>query len=190
MKVYVVRHGQSASNKSNVRNGQTDVPLTEQGYEDARKAGAKIKCVQFDRIFSSDLIRAIETAKTAIPGCEPIQYKEIREIDVGQLAGHTSDECRGIFENYDVNNEQHNYVPYGGENAQMIFERVSQFMGVLEKLTGCENVAVFTHHGAIYYMLKYVIGCPVDRTKFTIDNGSVTILDYKNSKWKIDKLNI
>lgn len=189
MKVYVVRHGQSASNKSGVRNGQTDVPLTEVGYNDAKRAGEKIKDINFDRVLSSDLIRAIETAKTAIPSCEPVKFKEIREIDVGKLAGHTSDECRVIFENYDENNKEHNYVPYGGENADMIFARVSSFMHMLEDLKDCENVAVFTHHGAIYYMLRYILDSPVSRSKFVIDNGSVSVFEFKDGSWKIVKLN-
>lgn len=189
MKVYVVRHGQSASNKSGVRNGQTDVPLTEEGYEDAKKAGEKIKHIKFDKIFSSDLIRAIETGKTAIPGCEPIQFKSIREIDIGKLAGHTSDECRSLFENYDKNNLEHNYLPYGGEYASMIFKRVADFMHMLENLKDCDNVAVFTHHGAIFYMIKYILELPVSRGKFIIDNGSVCIFEYKDNMWRIVKLN-
>lgn len=189
MKVYVIRHGQSASNKSGVRNGQTNVPLTEVGYNDARKAGEKIHGVKFDKIFSSDLIRAIETAKTAIPGCEPEQYKEIREIDVGKLAGHTPDECRSLFENYDRNNIDHNYLPYGGEDSNMIAARISSFMNMLEGLKNCDNVAVFAHHGAICYMVRYILEYPVSRTKFSVDNGSVNVFEYNGSSWRIIKLN-
>lgn len=190
MKLYVVRHGQSASNKSGVRNGQTDVPLTESGYEDARKAGQKLKGIKLDAIYSSDLIRAIETAKTAIPGCIPIEDARIREIDVGKLAGHTPDECRILFDNYDDNNKCHNYVPYSGENADMIFSRVSSFMHMLEEKNNCENVGVFCHQGAIFYMLRYVLDYPISREKIACDNGSVTVFEYDGKNWKLVKSNI
>lgn len=189
MKVYIIRHGQSASNKSGVRNGQTDVPLTEVGYKEAEAAGKKLQGIKFDKVFSSDLIRAVETGRTALPGCEPVKYKEIREIDVGKLAGHTSSECRLIFENYDENNKEHNYVPYGGENADMILSRVTSFMHMLETLQDCENIAVFTHHGAIYYMLRFIMNQPVNRNIFAIDNCSISIFEYKDNFWKILKLN-
>ena len=68
MRVYVIRHGESETNLSKHWTGWMDVSLTEKGYEDARGAGRIIGDVTFDRIFSSDLHRAKETAMTAIPG--------------------------------------------------------------------------------------------------------------------------
>lgn len=190
MKLYVVRHGQSASNKSGVRNGQTDVPLTSEGYKDAEKTGQKLKNIKLDEIYSSDLIRAIETAKTAIPGCIPIEDARLREIDVGKLAGHTPDECRILFDNYDENNKCHNYVPYSGENADMIFSRVSSFMQMLESRQNYENIGVFCHQGAIFYMLRYVLGYSIENGKIACDNGSITVFEYKNKSWKLLKSNM
>lgn len=191
MKVYVVRHGQSLSNLTGLRNGQRDVPLTDKGYKDAAKAGEKIRDVKFDRIFSSDLIRAIETAKTAIPGCSPEQYSDLREIDIGALSGHTAEEGRAMYgEQYDINNKINNFVPFGGENQEMIFNRIASFMKFLEGLNDCENVAVFAHNGSVYCMLRYVLGYPIDRYKVITDNGSVTVFNWDGKVWKLDKFNL
>ena len=71
MKVYFVRHGQSVNNVRGVWTGWMDVDLTEQGISDAKVAGDFLKGIKFDKVYSSDLKRAVDTAKYAISGCEP-----------------------------------------------------------------------------------------------------------------------
>lgn len=190
MLVYLVRHGQSFSNRAGVRNGQTDVPLTEQGFLDAKNAGEKLKGIKFDRVISSDLIRAVQTAQTAIEGTSPQRDSRLREIDVGKLAGHTPSECREFFENYDENNLVQNYLPYDGENAEMVATRIKSFMNDLEAVKDCENVAIFAHQGSIFYILRYVLDFPIFKTKIALDNGSITIIEYSGQSWKILKTNM
>ena len=91
MKLYMVRHGQSETNLAGKFTGWAQVSLTEQGFADARRAGVYLQGKTFDRIYSSDLKRAVQTAQTAIPGCEPIQLACLREINVGDLSMHTFD---------------------------------------------------------------------------------------------------
>ena len=73
MKLYLIRHGESEGNLLGVFSGWLQHNLTEKGREDACKAGRIIKKVKFDKVYSSDLNRAIETAKIALPDyeCEP-----------------------------------------------------------------------------------------------------------------------
>ena len=80
MKLYMVRHGQSETNLSRCFTGWSQVNLTEQGIADAKRAGEYLKGISFDRIYSSDLIRAVQTAQNAIPGCVPVQLPCLREI--------------------------------------------------------------------------------------------------------------
>ena len=87
MRVYVVRPGESETNRAGLWTGWTDVPLTEKGVNDAMLARAFFENLKIDKIYSSDLSRAIETAKTAIPGCEPEILPLIREVNVGNIAG-------------------------------------------------------------------------------------------------------
>ena len=124
MRVYIIRHGQSAANVTGARNGQGDVPLTQRGKEEALGLRLKLSGISFDRIYSSDLIRAIDTCKTAIPESDPIRIKDLREIDVGGLAGKTNEECLKLFgPEYSLNLADFNFAPYGGENLEMVFER-------------------------------------------------------------------
>jgi len=63
IKLVLLRHGQSTWNKENIFTGWTDVPLTEQGIEEAKKAGKVLKenGFSFDVVFTNVLKRAIGT---------------------------------------------------------------------------------------------------------------------------------
>ena len=189
MRVYIVRHGQSVANVSGVRNGQGNVPLTEKGREEALEIRPKLSGFSFDRIYSSDLIRAIETCKIAIPESNPIQIKELREIDVGSLMGKTNEECLNLFgSEYSLNSADYNFVPYGGENLDMVFDRVSHFMHLLESLPEDSTIAVFAHFGSIVSILRYVLGCKLDRKRIIIGNCSIIEVEFKNGLWKLMRL--
>ena len=86
MRVYVVRHGESMNNLKKLWTGWNDVELSEKGREDAKRAGEIIKGVSFDKIYSSDLSRAMDTARIAVPGCEFEALPIFREVNVGNIA--------------------------------------------------------------------------------------------------------
>ncbi len=61
--IYLVRHGETKANFEKVIAGHFDSPLTEKGKQQARERGKLLQAVKFDAVFSSDLIRARETAE-------------------------------------------------------------------------------------------------------------------------------
>ena len=63
----VVRHGETAANQGNIIQGQTDVPLSEAGENQAKLLGRRWKNKKFDAVYSSDLSRARRTAELALP---------------------------------------------------------------------------------------------------------------------------
>lgn len=83
--LYIVRHGETDWNKMGKYQGITDVPLNENGLNQAKACGNALKDVTFDRILSSDLSRALVTAET-IRGdrTTPITVdKRLRELNFG-----------------------------------------------------------------------------------------------------------
>ena len=65
IRLVLVRHGLSSFNSKGLIQGRTDdSTLTDEGYEQARKAGKALSKINFDKIYSSPLVRAAETAKT------------------------------------------------------------------------------------------------------------------------------
>ena len=183
MKLYMVRHGQSETNLAKRFTGWAQVKLTEKGIEDARRAGEYLKGIAFDRIYSSDLIRAVQTAEYAIPGCRPVQLAQLREISLGKLEMRSIDECmEQLGEAFSINRRMYNYVPYGGENREMIEARVRWFFEMLES-DPCENVAVFAHAGTMNTALDIVMGMQLDRAHLSCLTGSVAVFEYTNGRW-------
>ena len=83
--LYIVRHGETDWNKMGKYQGIIDVPLNENGLNQAKACGEALKDITFDRILSSDLSRALVTAET-IRGdrTTPITIdKRLRELNFG-----------------------------------------------------------------------------------------------------------
>lgn len=183
MKLYMVRHGQSENNLAKRFTGWAQVKLTEKGIADARRAGEYLKGISFDRIYSSDLIRAVQTAEYAIPGCRPVQLAQLREIGLGELEMRSIDECmEQLGEDFLINRSMYNFVPYGGENRDMIEARVRCFFEMLEN-DPCENVAVFAHAGTVNTALDIVMDTRLDRAHLACLNGSVAMFEHTNGRW-------
>jgi len=88
----LVRHGQSQWNLENKFTGWVDVPLTEQGEKEAKRAGQNLKGMKFDIAFTSDLQRAQKTLaivlqETGQTGLTVIKDKALNERHYGALQG-------------------------------------------------------------------------------------------------------
>ena len=190
MKLYMIRHGQSAANAGKLHAGWAQVPLTEKGVQEARSAGELLRDISFDRIYVSDLLRAQQTLAAALPGVTGIETSLLREINVGSLAGKAADECLQIYgETYLTNKAVHNFVPYGGEDDAMHLSRVREFTRVLEQ-DPQPCVAAFCHEGTIRCMLDLVLGERHCRKDYPLDNGSVTVFSFGDGQWTLSAWNM
>ncbi|MBQ6672441.1 MAG: histidine phosphatase family protein [Spirochaetales bacterium] len=190
MFVYVVRHGQSESNRDR-RFPTGKVHLTEKGIEDAKKAGTILAPVSFAHIYASDYIRALETARYAVPGCSPVADPRLRECDYGSLSGLEFSYVQDRFgQEYAENHTRRDYRPYGGECSHQQIERVKSFVMDLEKLDGDSNVAVFCHEGTVKSFLCAALDQELNFRKIRCDNGSVSVFEFKAGKWLLCKWNL
>ena len=91
LSLILTRHGQAAS-ADVMLGGQLDVPLTPQGRHEAEALAQRLAGVRIDRIISSPMLRALETAQTVATG-RPVEVDErLRELDYGQWEGLAYDE--------------------------------------------------------------------------------------------------
>ncbi len=182
----MVRHGQSEANQRQVYSGWAQVKLTPQGEEDAKRAGEYLSGKQFDRVYASDLVRAVSTAQIALPGCEPLQLKELREISVGRLAGHDVLDREGLFgADLQTNRAKLDFTPYDGENREMLNERVRAFMKRMEASED-ETVIAFTHLGVLQSMAELVLGVAADRSRLRCRNCSIALFAFENGRWYLE----
>ena len=102
IRLVLVRHGLSSFNVRGLIQGRTDDSiLTDEGYEQARKAGKALSKINFDKIYSSPLVRAAETAKTIKKTFNKEQnivfYDNLLEVDLSEWSGLKIDEIKKNF---------------------------------------------------------------------------------------------
>ncbi len=181
MRVYVVRHGESVNNVAGLWTGWENPSLTDKGRRDAEKAGSVLRPVSFDKVFASDLDRAIETAQIAIPGCACETTPLLREINVGRLANAPFSSISEEQKNEAV---QNGYGAFDGETKAEFRHRMKQFIQQLEGLS-CENVALFTHAGWVRSMLEEVLQVQIKRSTVWCGNCVVGVFEYVNGIWRL-----
>ena len=182
MRVYVIRHGESEYNIRNLRSGWADVQLTEKGITDAEKAGKFLEGISFDKVYSSDLQRAINTMKTAI---NPDKYEIneiLRERNFGSLEGtrfaDSSDEDIKYMREF-------GYDKWDGETHAVFRERVKRFITEKLETLDYENVAVFSHAGWLREMLGIVLDTDISARQICCNNCTISIYEYINNNWRL-----
>lgn len=181
MKLYIIRHGESETNKKGCWTGWLDAPLTDKGINDAKRVRAVLGNVKFDKVFSSDLSRATLTAKTALPNCEYETTPLLREIGLGLLEGKSSssltDELRESFKD--------GYSSVGGESVAEFRERIESFLKLVAN-SDYKNVAAFSHGGFLTSALSVVFGVDISRKHLRCANCATLILDYTDGIWRVE----
>ena len=165
MKLVIVRHGQSVWNLENRFTGWVDVDLTEQGREEARLSGEKLKDIPFDVCFTSELKRAIETldiilhvtGQTDLP---VFKDAALNERMYGDLQGLNKAETAEKFGAVQVALWRRSFAitPPGGESLKDTQVRVlayyhSHIVPYLEK---GNNVLIVAHGNSLRALMMYL----------------------------------
>lgn len=190
MKLYIIRHGETAWNKEKRFQGQTDIPLAENGIELAKKVGKGMKDIHFDYIISSPLTRAIQTAKL-IKGERNIPIitdERIQEISFGAWEGCSSMPGGEIPDEY----LKHFYTfplkcvcPPNGESFQDVCARTAEFFEEIINETKFKdsNILISSHGAASRCLLHYLDEASEDIWKGCIPpNCAVSIVEVNNGK--------
>lgn len=182
MRLFMIRHGQTTANLEKFYAGQSDVPLTDRGRQEALALQPILAPFSFDRVYSSDLSRALQTQQLALPGVPALQTPALREFDVGSLLGKSyADAFAGLD---DVYRRERDYRIFGGEDARAVRRRLEGFLRSLEA-EPLETVAVFTHNGILGCMLELVLGACFDTRAVKSGNCSIHVYEFDGSRWKL-----
>ena len=165
-KLILLRHGQSQWNLENRFTGWKDVPLTDQGKEEAEKAGQLLKKnnVKIDFVFSSVLQRANKTAEIALKqtGLEHlwtgenlnmIKNESLNERDYGDLVGLNKKETAEKFGKEQVHIWRRSYdtPPPNGESLKDVVERVGPYykQNIQPLINEKKNVIIVAHGNSL-----------------------------------------
>ncbi len=184
MRLFIIRHGETVSNVSKKYTGQGETPLTETGKAQAERIRAVLEKFRFDRVYSSDLSRAIDTQRIALPGVEGIRTPLLREFDVGSLTGKSFEEISRILDGRKVMELPGQYRNFGGESDEDMSARLKEFLTMLEQ-DPCDNVAAFTHNGVLGVMLETVLGVHLNRVQVSSKNCAIHVFEFSGGLWKL-----
>ncbi len=156
MKIYVTRHGQTDYNKKKLMQGRSDIPLNEVGLQQARDRRKSLGDMKFDAVYSSPLIRAVQTAEIIgnVSRDQIITDERIIEACFGKY------EMMGYYSMGPLMTAYWAFpeifpAPATVETIREMIERTSSFLGELEK-KDYENVLVACHGGIIRPIRGYL----------------------------------
>ena len=178
--IYIIRHGETDWNKARRFQGQTDIPLNETGRLQAANLAVDLADVlPFDRIVTSDLVRAVETAEILNRGfSSPILTDpDFREVDFGEWEGLGQETIEARWPGqlrkwFDSGLLQ----PPGGEEQDLFYERVWQAFRRWADRTDYEKMAVVCHGGVCRVLYCAIQGLPVnDMNSFIMKNTEMLV---------------
>ncbi len=170
-RLYLIRHGQSAGNAEGRFGGHSATPLSDLGFQQATTTAEALARERIDAIYSSDLLRAVQTAQPLadLLGLPIIQTPAFRERHVGVLEGLTFDESKELHPDdyYALVNRNINHTITKGESYRHLLRRANRELGQIIDAHRGERVAVFSHTGAICFLTLQMIGAINRFTKQT-----------------------
>ena len=191
-KFYIIRHGESLGNYKSIFLGHTDWDITELGYKQADMTAEALKDVHFDAIYSSDLIRAYNTAVPHAKLRDMTINKscELREIYAGEWDGKSKDEiingwgelftrdwreCFGTFT-----------IP-GGESVLGAGNRFEKTLRSIAEANEGLTVLIVSHAAVIRSFYSKISGFKPEEYAEKLwfpSNASYSLVEYENGNFK------
>lgn len=134
--IYFV-HGTTYDNATEKCSGWKQIELNDLGKKQAKALGETTKDLKFDVMFTSDLVRAIDSAHIAWPEFEKIQDKRLRECNYGDYDGESKDLV--IYEDH-IDNPFPN-----GESLKDVEARTADFIEYVKTEYSGKTIAIVAH---------------------------------------------
>jgi len=164
LNLYLFRHGQTDWNLQKRIQGHTDIPLNDVGHKQANELAKKFLSIEIDHIFSSDLLRALATARK-LGNFKNIPIKEtplLREAFFGEAEGlyyHQAEDKFGgdLWKNFRMLNLENFEIGFpGGETKKQSVQRMISLINNHIIQENLNNVALSTHGGILKNFLAYM----------------------------------
>lgn len=189
-KFLIIRHGQSTANLEERYAGWYDAPLTELGRKQAAITTDYIlKNYHVDAVYSSDLIRAVETVKeiAARANVPLVKEKALREIDGGEWERKQVEEIAREYpeQAYLWKTDIGKARPTGGESFAELQVRIDSAFRKIAAENDGKTVVIASHGGAIRTMQCLFENVPIEDMRKVpwTPNASVSEVNYENGKY-------
>ncbi|MGD6871431.1 histidine phosphatase family protein [Sutcliffiella horikoshii] len=183
-KLGFIRHGSTAWNKERRAQGSSNIPLDQDGIRDAESLANRIKNEDWDVIYSSDLLRAMQTAEIVARSLQVDEVfldSRLQEVNGGQIEGTTEPER---IEKWGENWRD---LDLGIESKEMVVKRALSFIEEVTQKHKDQNVLVVSHGSYI----RHVLGELVKDLKMEnhLENTSVSTVKVREGLWECELYN-
>lgn len=196
IKLYLIRHGRQNSPLCNV-----DVPLDEAGKRQAELVAKRLKNYDIEALYSSNLIRARQTAEIIGKELNLVNNIEenLREISFGAMEGLNDVEIKERFGDFlEERAKADRDLPHPeGESGQDVYNRAFPVIQrIIEKAKDnhLENIAIVSHGGVIRTLVAGLLEADFAKklcVAKNLENCSITEIDYdeKYDKFIVERVN-
>jgi len=185
-RLFVVRHGITDWNSLGRIQGHAQSHLTDVGLKQAEAIAERLSAEHIDAIYSSDLDRAMDTAR-AIARRHNLTVQpdaRLREADYGAWEGRTMEELKVLYPDTVTQwmTEPVGVAPTGGESVDQVAARVG---ALLEDLRLCseEQIVVVGHGGSVRALLCLALHVPQGYSRrVRVDTASLSVVDLQPTR--------
>lgn len=168
VELWLVRHGETTRSVARRVAGWSDPPLTPLGRREAAALAERLRPVEFDSVWASDLVRALETARLAWG--EPVPDRRLRELNFGDLEGLPFAEVDEATREAVLRFRE--FEAPGGESLDDLERRLESFLASLPP----GRHLLFVHGGVIRALTRRL---GLDRF---VPTGTLVAVDWTNHK--------
>lgn len=194
-RLIIIRHAESEFNNQNRIQGHKDSSLTKNGRYQVRCLGQRIKKLHIDKIYASDLGRALSTAEEVgrRKGMSIMKDPLLREINLGAWEGMTPQEVDQLYDKgYQrwLKKPSSVKIPHG-ESLRHFRKRITDRVKEIAIANRGKTIIIVTHGGAIVAMLAQWLKADFDTLliNLQIDNTSLTGVEYSDHRIRLRFIN-
>lgn len=189
----IVRHGETDANRTGLLQGQSNCPLNDNGRRQAAAAAERLAGEHFDLAYSSDLVRAFETAgivARAHAGLAVCPVKDLREWFLGDMEDRPQKELLKLYpeEMAAFRREACEVRIPGGESLTEFQARVSNFLTALADKNPGKRILLVTHGGVLQRIFRMAVGmtAPGNFLSLTVNASISTVRrDIGAGAWQL-----
>lgn len=186
-RLWLVRHGSTLWNSEQRFCGHSDIPLSSEGQVQARWLARHLQTQHLTLIYSSDLLRAQQTAEViAARSSQPVQIttsSSWREIAFGAWEGLTYNQITQQFPaNLDFFTHPLSASPPDGETLQALAQRVQHAfveLAHMASLLDDGDIVLVSHGGPLRVLLSIILAMPLEQQwRLHLAPGSLSAIDF------------
>lgn len=185
-RIFMVRHGATVLTAEDRFAGATDVALSEEGRDQARRLAARLRGEAIEAVYASPLGRTMETAAIlAAPLGVPVTARDgLREISHGRWEQMTRREVEERFpdEAAEWDKDPYTFAPIGGESGLAVTARALPVLIEIVRAHPGQCVLVVSHKATIRLLLSSLLGFDPRRYRDNLDQSpaALNIVDFKD----------